>query len=217
MRFAPLRSQFVWVTNESNRLRFRHLIIPESVALRVAVTRFIADDVESGKQRRARTARIANGLAAQFLRQNRMAPFSGPVEAARAAYDGAQSALSNAERNRRDWRDWANRSANAFDLVANYNAILTLTELRAQARALAVPALADQIRRAHTASELQQVLGDHRDDRRQRLAQIDIPQMCRAELQAYRSFVGSMTWPNELARVIDLLLPQRGDGDCPTT
>ncbi len=216
MRFAPLRSQFVWAAREGNRLRYRHLTVPESVALRAAVVRFRVDDVDSGTQRRARTARIVNGVATRFLRQAGTAPLAGSVESARASYDHTRTALDTGERNRRDWGDWARRSADAFDLVAKYNAIFTLGELRTQAQALAIPALRDAIRRASTAADLQQVLREHRDKRLELLAQIDVSGLCRAELQAYRAFLASMALPEGQARLVDRLLPPRGDGDCPT-
>lgn len=216
MRFALSRSQFVWAGKEGKRLRFRHLTVAEGLALRAAVTRFRANDVESAIQRRGRIARIVNGVAARFQRQPGAAPLAGSVENARAAYDGARTALSTGERNRRDWRTWARKSAEALEIAEKYLSILTMPELRAQARALVIPALRDEIRRADTPAALQQILRAHRDERTRRSAEIDVAGLCRAELEAYRSFVASMALPDDQARLIDRLLPPRGDGDCAT-
>ncbi|WP_298095979.1 hypothetical protein [Brevundimonas sp.] len=217
MRFAPLRSQFIWVTKESNRLRFRHLTVSESRALRAAVNRFRSGDIASRAQRRARFSRIVRGVATEFLRQPSSAALAGPVENAQVAYEQARTGLDRAERNSWEWRDWDMGSAKAYDIVHNYRAILTLAELRAQAQALAIPALRNDIRRARNVEALEQVLLDHREKLHQLLAQNDVTQICRTELQAYRSFIASMGMSAERAIFIDQLLPGRGDSDCPTT
>lgn len=214
MRYAPRLSRFVWARYEGSRIRYRHLSLPESQALRGAVTRFVADDLASTAYQRARTMRIVDGVTEHFNRQRDAAPLVAEVEDARLAYGRARTALDNGERARSNWRSWAVGSAAAFDLVEQYKSILTLSELRSQAQFLTIPALRNPIRQARTVPDLQLVLSNHRDDVRQRLATLDVPQLCREELRAYTAFFASLALEGELEGIVRTLLPEHSEVPC---
>ena len=214
MRYAPELSRFVWVNRESNRLRFRHISVNESSQLRARAARVVADDVLISEVEGARYRRIINGIAAFARQRSGPGVSSDAIEAARSLYDQARSSVDSARRNQKNWRTWGERSVAAHELVADYQSVITFTELRSQAQALAIPALNDRIRATRTAAALQLLLMSHVEDMRKRLSELNVQHACQTEIEAYAQFFESLMLSGEVRDFVRQLLPARSTVGC---